>query len=409
MLHLMIMNSHASAAGCILAVLGLAGGCARSTRPPADAHGQAPDAEFVTPRPDALPTHPSSSSCLTSAEVIDIGPPPRPVNLEIGGCLWHTLDTGRALAVFWWSNRTGQVQAAPYGPTNQVSPGADAQGQPASFFVPGGDKFAVPFQGTPETWTILGQSVTVSQDSEDCGSTCSFYEQYLCLDCGGHLWDLCTVACGDGVCDAGETCSTCPADCDCSGLVPLVDCMLPAADGKKLVSFGYRNDAAVGAGVDVGPDNQLLAGQASRGQPTHFEVGVHHSVFQISYGGPEVPWMLAGTTVAATAGTPLCSQGCASECPRGAVCVAGQCQTSCGDDLCAAEGCADCPDDCACPGDMICLGTSCGNPPRCGGVGPQCGVIEQFGVSADCGPCPDGQGCNALHLCDPLCSVDAGM
>jgi len=401
-------------ARCILAVLGLMFACtlisACSKSTPAR-----PDAQPATGQGDAgtifLPTDAktvySSASCMDPALAIDLAPPPRAANLDVDGCLWHTLDGGRSLAVFWWTNQTGQVQQAPYGPSNHVSPGADAQGQATSFAVARSGTFAVPFDGSPETWTILGQAVTVSQTSPDCASACSFYEQYGCLDCGGKMWDLCTVACGDGVCGKDETCSTCPADCDCSALVPLVDCVLPVDGDRKLVSFGYRNSASTGAGLEVGADNQFLVGQPSRGQPVHFDVGVRHAVFQVTYSGPDVPWMLAGNTITAPADAPLCTQNCPSACPRGTLCVAGECRGSCGDGLCV-EGCADCPDDCACGGDSICLGTSCGSPPRCGGAGPQCGIIEQFGVTKDCGPCPAGSACNALHLCALLCSVDAG-
>jgi hypothetical protein len=399
----MAMDNHMSAVGCILAVVGLSVTCSQATP-------SRPDAQSVVLQTDALSlTNPSNSTgCLGPSQVIDIGPPPRPANLDVTGCLWHTLDHGRSLAVFKWSNQTGQAQVAPNGPTNHVSPGADSQGQPISFSVDYSGNFAVPFDGTPETWTILGQSVTVSQASQDCGSACTRYEQYGCMDCGGRTWDLCAVACGDGVCDSSETCSACPADCDCSALVPLVDCVLPIDGGRKLVSFGYSNSAATGAGLEVGPDNQFLTGQKSRGQPIHFDVGAHHSVFQVTYIGPDVTWMLAGNTVSAPANAPLCPQNCPSACPRGTLCVADQCQGSCGDGLCV-EGCDDCPDDCACGGDLICLGTSCAIPPRCGGDGPECGVIEQLGVSKDCGPCPDGQGCNSLHLCVSLCSVDSGV
>jgi hypothetical protein len=309
------------------------------------------------------------------------------------------MASGRTLAVFTLINRTGLEQAAPYGPANHVSPGADAQGQPDSFTIGGGAWFAVPFDGSLATWAILGQSVTVSQASPDCGSACGYIQE---VGPDGFWVDTCTHSCGDGVCDDVESCNSCPADCDCSSLVPLVDCVIPLGGGKKLVSFGFNNGASSGGGLEIGPENQFLSGQPSRGQPVHFEVGEHHSVFQVTYGGPDVTWMLAGNAVTVPSDAPLCSQNCGS-CPRGTTCVADECQGSCGDGLCV-EDCNSCPDDCGCPAGNVCCGSGCYNPRYCShdGVGLECGTDDSCGFHVDCGPCPDGQAC-LDHLCLPLC------
>ena len=391
--------------GAVLATFIWVVACTHSGQPQPDAQ------QSGQPQPDA-----QSSADTASLDVVASGSclypwqwqfDAPPATFEVTGCQWHTLDGGKTLAVFTWTNRTGQEQATPYGPANHVSPGADAQGQPTRFPFPGGSRFAVPFDGSLATWSILGQSVTVSQASPDCGSACESYDQPGCIDCVGHWVDRCTVACGDGVCDDGESCGTCPADCACSALVPLVDCVIPLDGGKKLVSFGYNNGGSTEGGLEIGPDNQFLSGQPARGQPVHFQVGEHHSVFQVTYGGPDVTWMLAGNALTVPPDAPLCSQNCGS-CPQGSICVADQCRGSCGDGLCV-EGCNDCPDDCACPAPEVCCG-GCYNPSYCAhdGVGMECGTDDTCGFHVDCGPCPDGQAC-LDHFCEPICLTQSGV
>jgi hypothetical protein len=401
------MNNRVSTrgVGAVLAALILAEACTQSGPPnlppntdaaSADtSSADAPSADLPTTDVARVDAVLGTGACLDPRQ-LDSG---QPATFVATGCQ-HAMAGGRMLAVFTWTNRTGQAQTAPYGPANHVSPGSDAQGQPAWFPIGGSASFAVPFDGSLATWSVLGQSVTASQASPDCGLACS-YLQLAGPD--GFLVDTCTHACGDGVCDDVESCQSCPADCDCSSLVPLVDCVIPLDSGEKLVSFGYNNRGSAGGGIEIGPDNQFLPGQPARGQPVHFQVGEHHSVFQVTYGGPDVTWMLAGNTVAVSPDAPLCSQTCGS-CPTGTTCVADQCQGSCGDGLCV-EGCGDCPDDCACPGNSVCLGATCGTPPACGGVGMECGTSDTFGVHVDCGPCPDGQGCSN-NLCQHLCPID---
>jgi hypothetical protein len=190
-----------------------------------------------------------------------------------------------------------------------------------------------------------------------------------------------------------------------------VDCVIPLEGGEKLVSFGYNNRATAGATLEIGIENQFLSGQPARGQPVYFHVGEHHSVFQVTYGGPNVTWTLAGNAVTVLSDAPLCSQNC-DPCPTGTTCVADKCQGSCGDGLCAGIGeyCGNCPDDCACDADKVCFHESCRTPPVCGpgGVGLECGTSDDYGVHVDCGPCPDGKGCNRSHLCEPICPIDPG-
>jgi hypothetical protein len=134
-------------------------------------------------------------------------------------------------------------------------------------------------------------------------------------------------------------------------------------------------------------------------------VGEHHSVFQVTYGGPDVTWMLAGNALTVPSDAPLCSQNCSS-CPKGTICVADACLGSCGDGLCF-EDCNTCPDDCACAAGMVCFGAGCATPVACGGVGIECGTVDSFGVHVDCGPCPDGQACLG-NFCEPICHTLGG-
>jgi hypothetical protein len=304
------------------------------------------------------------------------------------------------MAIFAWVNHTGQLQAVPYGPTNRVEPGPEAQGQPSTFLV-GSGSFAVAFDGASATWALLGRSTTVTRSSLDCGQACG-YAQIM-----GPNWnwiDSCIHACGDGLCDEAESCRSCPADCDCSLLVPLVDCVIVLDDGKILASFGYDNRAITGSGVEIGPENQFFPGQPARGQTTYFEPGEHHSVFQVTYGEPELTWTLAGTAVTVAPDARPCSRECAS-CPTGTSCVDDACRRSCGDGLCD-EDCSDCPDDCGCDAPSVCIDKGCCEPPSCGqdGVGLECGTKDACGVHVDCGPCPDGRACQVQdNACLPVC------
>lgn len=383
------MHNHPSSGGAIVVgFLGIAA-CMQAGTPHRDG-GPGPD----------LPA--AGSFCLNPT-ALDAG---LPVAFQVNGCR-HTPDGGAMQAVFAWRNGTGNEQSAPYGPANHVSPGPAAQGQPASFGVGAGDKFAVPFGGSETSWTILGQSVTVSPASPECAAICLLDIPLGCLDCGDQVTDLCTQVCGDGLCDQQETCASCPADCTCSSLMPLVDCVIPLDGGRKLVSFGYSNGASTGSGLQVGLQNQVVPGQAARGQPVHFEPGDHHSVFQVTYAGSDLTWVLGGHAVTVPPDAPICSQSCPSACPKGTTCVSDSCEGSCGDGLCV-ESCGSCPDDCGCAPPSVCVGGSgCGNPPSCShdGVGMECGTSDTFGVHVDCGPCPDGQGCSWNHFCEPLCPI----
>ena len=123
---------------------------------------------------DAPPSRDASK--LDVAAVVCLEPWQRdtgsPAPFEVKGCQ-HTSAQGRAMAIFAWVNHTGQVQAVPYGPTNRIEPGPEAQGQPSTFVI-GSGSFAVAFDGASATWALLGRSTTVTRTSPDCGQACGY-------------------------------------------------------------------------------------------------------------------------------------------------------------------------------------------------------------------------------------------
>jgi hypothetical protein len=329
-----------------------------------------------------------------------------PPTFVLDGCA-HTTDAGVHLAIFRWKNYTGRLQVTPYGPDNGVAPGAAAQGQPESFPIGGSGQFAVLLEGSNITWTILGHSMTIGQHSGECGESCQSEGRCNLHVCGSPL-DTCRKACGDGMCTEAESCRSCPRDCDCASLEPLVDCVRALPDGSKLASFGYRNSANRAAAISRGPENRFSPGEENRNQPTFFEIGEMHHRFQVQYSGPDPTWTIAGRSATVGSDTPLCADECAASCPHGASCIGTECLTVCGDGLCADdEGCLACA-DCACGTGQVCWREySCAHPTICG-VEAYCGVHEHYGVRVDCGSCPDGLGCVSGE-CLPMCSSDAGV
>ncbi len=325
-----------------------------------------------------------------------------PPKFEIDPCV-HSTAAGDNLAVFDWSNRSGVAQVAPYGSTNQISASSEPQGQPEYFEIGTSGRVIVPLAGDTVTWTILGESVSVSSDSPECGDRC--LERHLAGP-DEYYEDTCATWCGDGECSAGETCASCPSDCDCSALEPLLDCVVVREDGKLTASFGYRNGSDDAAVIVGGPDNGFSPGEAARAQPTYFLPGETHHAFLVTFEGDELTWSLGGLSVTANAAAQPCEGGC-SDCPAEFSCVEGECRGSCGDGVCTEGDCASCPTDCACPAMDICLPSGgCFDAPRCG-VEAYCGTLDSYGNHLDCGDCPDGETC-VLNVCHPICGSDGG-
>ncbi len=333
--------------------------------------------------------------CVEPPETV-LGP-----RFRVEGCL-HQSEAA-TLAVFEWWNGTGEEREVPYGPDNNVAPGDEAQGQGVFFGIGRSGRFVVPLDESEVTWTILDQAVTVSSTAADCGELCEYWQL---AGPDSYLVDTCQEACGDGTCTAGETCHSCAADCDCTEIEPLLDCVIDHGDGRFTASFGFRNAADRAGSIALGPENRFSTGEARRGQPLFFPPGESHDVFQVTSAESEMTWTLGVLSVTATAVGPACADECAVDCSEGNLCIGDSCRASCGNGICTEGNCDECPADCACsPGD-VCEGGACGTPPRCG-IELYCGVIDSLGVRVDCGECPENELCST-GICRPICMDDGG-
>jgi hypothetical protein len=307
----------------------------------------------------------------------------------------RTVDGGTE-AVFEWTNSLPDPTTVPFGPTNQVTPGTQARGQPETFLGADTGRFVVVYTGPSVSWTLLDQSVTASLSTKTCDQEC--------VGSGlagpdSYYFDTCTIACGDGRCDE-ERCSSCPDDCDCASIEPILDCVSVTADGKHQASFGYRNTSPHGGGIAFGPQNAFSPGEAVRSQPAFFPPGEYHDVFAVTYEEPDLTWTLGTRSVKATPDTPACAGTC-TNCAPGILCLRDKCISSCGDGYCLEGDCLRCPADCGCTSGNICFYGPCATPPKCG-FSAECGTQVQFGVHIECGPCKDGWAC-VSNVCRPVC------
>ena len=298
-------------------------------------------------------------------------------------------------AVFSYAGTGPRDIYVPIGAENAFSPPPAARGQ-VEVFVPyvGGREFAVAFDGAPITWSVGTQAVTASASSPPCAPGV-FLGPPSCLGCPPTA----PPVCDDGKCDAPEDCRTCPADCDCTGLTPLFDCVRPRTDGTYEAWFGYR--ATTDTGLTYGPSNRFSPGNYGRGQPEHFAAGEYHLVTVAVFSPPSLTWTLGNQTAQATPDGPACPACTLTNCQRSGVSCAGDsCLLPCGDAWCAGdlgEGPWTCPDDCVCPGCQVALDNACASPAQCG-LEWECGSGSSFGVFVDCGSCPGGATC-LDHLC----------
>ena len=223
--------------------------------------------------------------------------------------------------------------------------------------------------------------------------------------CGGGACDeatsACTSICGDGTCDAGETCDTCAADCPSFTLAGF-DCgngLCEAGDGEDCV-----NCPADCAGVQGGkPANRFCCGFGGSNP-----VGCGDSA--CTTGGnacTETAQGGGGSTCCgdATCESPEDSSNCPLDCGAPAFCGDGTCDS--GEDVCScAADCgappsseASCTDgsDNDCDGFVDCADSDCSADAACQAV--------------DCSSFGNKNSCNAEPLCrwsnkDRIC-IDA--
>lgn len=231
-----------------------------------------------------------------------------------------------------------------------------------------------------------------------------------CLSCPEDC-DACAAGCGDGQCAGAETCDTCPADC-CDPLVGCGDGLCASDEGCAACPTDC-GACTPGCGDGVCDVSETCAGcPADCCAPTC---------------GDDVcgPGEACDTCPADCGACPVCGD---SACGGGETCGTcaldcGSCPASCGDGQCSGgETCGSCPGDCgacapACGNGACDAGETCSNcPADCGACPLVCGDGNcdpgetQASCASDCGyaqaTCGDG-GCNGDETCR-TCRADCG-
>ncbi|MBT9559519.1 MAG: PQQ-binding-like beta-propeller repeat protein [Myxococcales bacterium] len=232
--------------------------------------------------------------------------------------------------------------------------------------------------------------------SDGCGGTCG-------PDCGAGT--VCSggscsplSSCGTGGCQAAlfESCTSCPADCGCTGGATCLgtgQCCTPDCDGRACGPDGCGGTCGA-CGVGTTCDSAGQCADLSTCGVNGCQAGLGESCL-------------------------TCPADCG--CTGGASCFGGVCATpSCAGKQCGPDGaggsCGDCLDGafCATGGKCICPGASCGSgaTAACCASGSVCGptgaccepacdgkMCGADGCGGSCGLCPIGFACNASGLC----------
>ncbi|MCC6552132.1 MAG: DNRLRE domain-containing protein [Polyangiaceae bacterium] len=266
---------------------------------------------------------------------------------------------------------------------------------------------------------VCGAAETCSSCALDCG-TCppacgdgSCNGDETCSSCTTDCGD-CPPACGDGSCNGDETCGTCPADC---GVCPPV-----CGNGVCEVS----EDCST-CGSDCGACPAACGDGSCNGDETCSTCAGDCGVCPPTCGDPTCNGEETCMTCAADCGVcpPACGDGACNGIETCSTCAAdcGACPPACGDGSCnGTETCSTCAADCnACApacGDGSCNGTEtcstcaadCGAcPPTCGDG--SCNGDETCSIcDEDCGTCPTACGngtCETGESC-ASCAADCG-
>ena len=95
-------------------------------------------------------------------------------------------------------------------------------------------------------------------------------------------------------------------------LIPTVDCAVNNGDGTYTAYFGYLNTGSTAVNQPIGDENEFTPGDPFQGQPTEFTVGSYPQVAAVRFDPTivsTITWILNGSLVTATAGTPACQSG----------------------------------------------------------------------------------------------------
>jgi hypothetical protein len=179
---------------------------------------------------------------------------------------------GGLIALFRYQSQNSASYEIPLGTSalgvNSFSPAPQGRGQPV-VFLPGlaADAFAVPFDGTPLTWTVAAGS------------------------------------------NAPLTATASSASPRCLPVVPTATCVSIAQGGMLQAHFGYVNPNQVSIPAAVGAQNFISPAPENRGQPSLFAPGTNVMALSADFSGSSLTWNLFGTSATVSNATTVCSPG----------------------------------------------------------------------------------------------------
>jgi uncharacterized repeat protein (TIGR01451 family) len=296
-------------------------------------------------------------------------PPPPPPITPILECVEAVED--RFLAHFGYDNPSATTVSPPSS-QNFFAPGEPNRGQPSAFGAGRvEDAFQVDWNGSPLTWSLTGNELTVSRASRRCQGSITVVKRLVPADdpgrfnleidgevaggaaavgdgdttgtiavtadrhtvsesaaLGTSLADYrIDIACrsGDGSVVAGANgpsvsvqvrrneAIVCTiqntAGSQLQDVTPVLNCVVFNETSPDLADWGYVNRSGGPVQIPVGSNNGFSPDPVYRGQPVVFEPGTLVGVFQTPFqaGSTTLRWTLAGETATASASSPRCT------------------------------------------------------------------------------------------------------
>jgi hypothetical protein len=111
---------------------------------------------------------------------------------------------------------------------------------------------------------------------------------------------------GSPVCPPGGQGASC--DLTAGSVLPLLECVVEAADHSLTAHFGYTNQDRVAHRVGAGRENHVDSGDGDACQPATFAAGTHHDVFAVGF-VDEVSWIVGQRSVTASHSAARCAAG----------------------------------------------------------------------------------------------------